>query len=108
VITYLIFALAVLGEIAATVSLKLSAGFTKPIPTMIVVIGYAIAFVALAKVLERGMPIGMVYAIWSAFGIAVVAGIGAVFFGERLTPTMVVGLLLVIGGVVTIELGSAH
>lgn len=107
-ITYLLLAVAILGEIAATVSLKLSEGFSKPIPTVVVVVGYVVAFVCLAKVLERGLPIGMAYAIWSAFGIAAVAGIGAVFFGDRLTPTMVVGLLLVIGGVVMIELGSAH
>jgi small multidrug resistance pump len=107
VVTYLIFGIAVLAEIAATVSLKLSAGLSKPIPTIVVVIGYLVAFAALAKVLDRGMPIGVAYAVWSAFGIAAVAGIGAVFFGERLTPTMVVGLMLVIGGVITIELGSA-
>ncbi|WNV91285.1 multidrug efflux SMR transporter [Umezawaea sp. Da 62-37] len=106
-LTYLIFAVAVLGEVAATVSLKVSAGFTRPVPTVIVVVGYLIAFTALAKVLERGMPIGLAYAVWSAFGIAAIAGIGAVFFGERLTPTMVVGLALVICGVITIELGSA-
>ncbi|PRY32596.1 DMT family transporter [Umezawaea tangerina] len=106
-LTYLIFAIAVLGEIAATVSLKLSAGFTRPIPTVVVVVGYLVAFTALARVLDRGMPIGVAYAVWSAFGIAAMAGIGAVFFGERLTPTMVVGLALVVCGVITIELGSA-
>lgn len=105
---YVVLAMAIVGEVAATVSLKLSEGFTKPIPSIIVVLGYLVAFGALSQVLKMGMPIGVAYAIWCAFGIAMVAGIGAVFLGEGLNPTMVVGLLLVIGGVVTIELGSAH
>jgi len=105
---YLVLAIAIVGEIAATVSLKLSEGFTKPIPSIVVVVGYAIAFTALSGVLKLGMPIGVAYAIWSAIGVAAVALVGAFFLGEELNPTMVVGLLLVIGGVVTIELGSAH
>lgn len=105
---YLVLAIAIIGEIAATVSLKLSEGFTKPIPSVVVVVGYAIAFIALSRALKLGMPIGVAYAIWAAIGVAAVAVIGAVFLGESLNPTMVVGLLLVIGGVVTIELGSAH
>jgi small multidrug resistance pump len=107
-IMYLTLAVAIVGEVAATVSLKLSEGFTKPVPAVVVVVGYLAAFTALARVLKLGMPIGVAYAIWAAIGVAAVAIIGAVFLGEHITPTMVVGLLLVIGGVVTLELGSAH
>lgn len=103
---YLALAVAIIGEVTATVSLKLSEGFSKPIPSAVVVVGYVIAFGALAKVLELGMPIGVAYAIWCAFGIAAVAGIGVVLFKEPLNATVVVGLVLVIAGVVAIELGS--
>ncbi|ACU40747.1 multidrug efflux SMR transporter [Actinosynnema pretiosum subsp. pretiosum] len=104
---YLLLALAIVAEVTATVSLKLSAGFTKLAPSVVVVIAYALAFGALSQVLKLGMPLGVAYAIWCAFGIAAVAAVGVVLFGERVNATMVVGLLLVIAGVVAIELGSS-
>jgi small multidrug resistance pump len=104
---YVLLAVAIVGEVTATVSLKLSAGFSKPVPSIIVVAGYVIAFLALAQVLKAGLPIGVAYAIWAAAGVALVALAGAAFLGETLTPTMIVGLVLVIGGVVLIEVGGA-
>ncbi|CAL9665518.1 Multidrug resistance protein EbrB [Actinosynnema sp. ALI-1.44] len=104
---YLLLALAIVGEVTATVSLKLSDGFTRPLPVVAVVVGYVVAFASLGFVLKLGMPIGVAYAIWCAFGIAAVAGIGVVVFQEPLNPTMVVGLVLVVAGVVAIEVGSA-
>ncbi len=103
---YLLLALAIVGEVAATVSLKLSDGFTRPWPVVVVVIGYLVAFSSLGYVLKLGMPIGVAYAIWCAFGIAAVAAAGVVLFGERLNFLMVAGLVLVVLGVVAIELGS--
>ncbi|MFC6091470.1 DMT family transporter [Saccharothrix lopnurensis] len=103
---YLVLAVAIVAEVAATVSLKLSEGFSRVVPSIVVVVGYLVAFTALGKVLHLGMPIGVAYAIWCAFGVAAVAGVGVVLFKEPLNATMVVGLLLVIAGVVAIELGS--
>ncbi|TQM82103.1 small multidrug resistance pump [Saccharothrix saharensis] len=103
---YLALAVAIVGEVTATVFLKLSEGFSKPLPSVVVVVGYLIAFGALSKVLQLGMPIGVAYAIWCAFGIAAVASVGVLVFGEPLNATMVVGLVLVIAGVVAIEVGS--
>lgn len=105
---YLVLAVAIAGEIAATISLKLSEGFTKLWPSVVVVAGYAIAFTMLSKALKMGMPIGVAYAIWSAVGVAAVAIIGWRFLGEHLNPTMIVGLVLVVAGVVTLELGRMH
>ncbi|MBW4715600.1 DMT family transporter [Saccharothrix obliqua] len=104
---YLLLALAIAGEVAATLSLKISDGFTKPWPVVVVVVGYLVAFTSLGFVLKLGMPIGVAYAIWCAFGIAAVAAAGVVLFGERLNPLMIGGLVLVVLGVVAIELGSA-
>ncbi|RKT51666.1 small multidrug resistance pump [Saccharothrix australiensis] len=103
---YLLLALAIVGEVTATVSLKLSEGFTKPWPVVAVVVGYLVAFASLGFVLKLGMPIGVAYAIWCAFGIAAVAGIGVVLFKEPLNLTTIIGLVLVVAGVVVIELGS--
>lgn len=105
---YVLLAVAILGEVFGTTALKLSEGFSRPVPSLLVVLGYAIAFGALGAVLKAGVPVGVAYAIWAAAGVALVAAIGAVFFGEQLTVTMVAGLALVIGGVVLLELGRVH
>jgi len=107
-VLYVYLAAAIIGEIAATVSLKLSEGFSKLWPSLVVVVGYAIAFTALSRALKLGMPVGVAYAVWSAIGVAAVALIGWKFLGETLNPTMVIGLALIIGGVVTLELGRTH
>ena len=105
---YLILAIAIVGEVAATTSLKLSENFSKPLPSVVVVVGYLVAFGVLAKLLKDGFPVGVAYAIWAAAGIAAVAAIGALFFAEPVNWTMAGGLLLIIGGVVMLELGRAH
>lgn len=103
-VAYLI--IAVVAEVSATISLKLSEGFSKPLPSVVVVVGYLIAFGALAMVLKAGMPVGVAYAIWAAAGVALVALIGAAFLGEQLTWPMILGLAMVIGGVVLLETGQ--
>ena len=105
---FLLLAAAICSEVLGTVSLKLSEGFSKTLPSVLVVVGYAGAFAALSAVLKLGLPVGVVYAIWSGAGVALVAAIGAVFLGETFSAVQVVGLALIIGGVVALELGSAH
>lgn len=105
---YLLLAFAIVSEVIGTVSLKLSEGFTKPVPSVFVVLGYAAAFAALASVLKAGVPVGVAYAIWSGAGVALVALIGAAFLGENVTSVQVGGLALIIGGVIALELGGAH
>lgn len=105
---YLLLALAIGAEVMGTVSLKLSEGFSKLVPSILVVVGYGIAFATLAQVLKLGLPIGVAYAIWAAAGVALVAVIGALFLGETMTWTMAGGLVLVIAGVVLLELGRSH
>jgi small multidrug resistance pump len=107
VVAYLLLALAIIGEVTATVSLKLSDGFSRLGPSVVVVLGYLVAFTSLGFVLKLGMPIGVAYAIWCAFGIAAVAAVGVAVFNEPFSWTMALGIVLVICGVVTIELGSA-
>ena len=105
---WLLLAGAILSEVTATISLKLSDGFSKLVPTVIVVIGYICAFILLTQVLKRGMSIGVAYGIWAAVGVALVALVGALFLGDSLTLVQVGGLVLVGGGVLAIELGAAH
>lgn len=103
---YLLLAIAIAAEVSATVSLKVSDGFSKLGPSIVVVVGYVIAFVALAAVLKLGMPVGVAYAVWSAIGVAAVALIGVFFLNEPINLTMIAGLVLVIGGVALVEVGA--
>ncbi|GAA5059773.1 hypothetical protein GCM10023318_40640 [Nocardia callitridis] len=106
--TLLFLALAIVSEVTATVSLKLSEGFSKLVPSIVVVLGYGAAFLFLSQALKRGMAIGVAYGIWSAVGVAAIALIGALFLGERLNLVQVGGIGLVILGVLALELGGAH
>jgi small multidrug resistance pump len=99
---------AVVAEVAGTISLRYSDGFTRLLPSAITVIGYGTAFYLLAQVLKAGMSIGVAYGVWAALGVSLVALIGALFLGDGLTWVQVGGIALVIGGVLALELGAAH
>ncbi|MGW8528152.1 MULTISPECIES: DMT family transporter [Nocardiopsidaceae] len=99
---------AIAAEVTATTSLKLSEGFSRLIPSVVVVVGYVAAFAMLSQALARGMDLGVAYGVWAAAGIALVAVIGALFLGESLTWVQVGGIALVIGGVMALEMGGAH
>ncbi len=95
-------ALAIGSEIVATVSLKLSDGFTKPIPAVVVVVGYGISFYAMSIAL-RSIPLGVVYAVWSGVGTAAIVLIGFFLFREMLDTIKVAGIGLIIIGVVMLN-----
>ena len=98
---------AIVTEVVATVFLKLSDGFTRWVPSTVVVVGYLISFVLLAKLLTRDMSLGVVYAVWSAVGVALIALVDVIWFDERLSAVQIAGLFLVIAGVSALELGAA-
>lgn len=106
--TYLLLAAAILCEVSGTVALRLSEGFSKLAPSAIAVAGYVVALVLLSIVLKRGLTIGVTYAIWSACGVALVALIGVLAWGERLSWIQIAGVGFVIAGVAALELGGSH
>lgn len=95
---------AIAVEVLATSMLKTTEGFTRVLPTLACLAGYAVSFALVAQVVQR-MPVGVVYAVWSGVGTAAVAGIGVAFLGESLNAVKAVGLVLVIIGVVALNLG---
>ena len=99
---------AILAEVTGTIALRFSEGFSRLVPSVVVVLGYGAAFVALSEALVRGMPVGVAYGVWAALGVTLVALIGAAFLGESLTWIQVGGIGLVIAGVLALELGRAH
>jgi small multidrug resistance pump len=107
-VTYLLLALAIGSEVVGTVSLRQSDGFTRLFPSIVVVVGYITAFAVLAVVLKRGLSISVAYAIWAGAGVALVAAVGALFLGDKLSAVQIAGLVLVVAGVVALELGASH
>lgn len=98
---------AITAEVLATSFLKLSDGLTKLLPSLVVAICYIAAFTLLAQALKK-IELGIAYAIWSGLGTAAIALIGVVFMGESVTTTKVLGLVLIVGGVVMLNLTSHH
>lgn len=98
-------AVAIVFEVIATSALRSAEGFTRPLPSLVCVIGYAVA-IYLLSLTVRTLPTGVVYAIWSGLGIVLVAAIAWFRDGQRLDAPAVVGLGLIVAGVVVVNLMS--
>jgi small multidrug resistance pump len=103
--TYIFLAIAIIGEVIATSALKPAAGFSKLLPSMLVIAGYGTAFYFLSLTL-RTMPIGIVYALWSGVGVALISVIGWVVFKQSLDLAAIVGITLIVIGVVILNVFS--
>ncbi|OJA05549.1 multidrug efflux SMR transporter [Halomonas sp. QHL1] len=103
--TFVYLVLAIVAEVIATSALKASMGFTRPLPSLVVVVGYGLAFYLLSLVL-RTLPVGVAYAIWAGLGIVLVTLVGIVIFGEKPDLPAVVGISLIVAGVVMLQVFS--
>lgn len=99
---YLYLAIAIVAEVIATNALKASDGFTKLLPSLVVVGGYGAAFYLLALVLET-IPVGLAYAIWAGLGIVLVALVAALVFRQMPDLPGLIGMALIVAGVVIIS-----
>lgn len=102
---WLCLMLAIVAEVAATAALRASAGFTRFWPSVIVVLGYAVAFGLLARIVHV-LPVGVVYAIWSGVGMVLISLVGYVVYAQRLDGPAAFGIALIVAGVVVIQLFS--
>ena len=102
---YLYLGIAVAAEVIATSALKASDGFTRPLPTVVVALGYGIAFYFLSLVLKT-VPVGVAYAIWSGAGIVLIGLIGWLALKQPLDLPAMLGMGLIIAGVAVIQLFS--
>jgi small multidrug resistance pump len=103
--TYLFLLIAIISEVIATSALKSTHGFTRLLPSLLVVGGYATAFYFLSLTL-RTMPVGVAYAIWSGLGIALVTAVAWIFLGQRLDLPAICGLSLIVTGVLVLTIFS--
>lgn len=100
-------AIAVVSEVTASLCLRASEGFTRLVPSVAVVLGYSLAFFSLSRALTAGMSLGHAYAVWAGIGVALIAVLGVVVFGDHFTPVQIGGVVLVVMGVIAIEVGRA-
>jgi|SRR5215216_5756437 len=103
--TALILFFAILSEVIAATALKLSDGFTKILPSVIVVVGYGVSFYLLSISLKV-IPIGLAYAIWSGVGIVLTVIAGILIWRESLDWARVIGIIFIILGILLINLFS--
>lgn len=102
---YFYLAIAILAEVAATSALKASEEFTRLVPSLVVIVGYGVAFYLLTLVL-RSIPVGVTYAIWAGAGIVLVALVGAVLYKQVPDIPAIIGIGLIVAGVVVINVFS--
>ena len=103
--TWLLLAIAIVAEVIATLALKSSAGFTRLLPSALVVAGYGTAFYLLSNSLKF-LPVGVVYAVWSGAGIVLVSLAGILLYDERLNTPAILGIALIVGGIIILNLSS--
>jgi small multidrug resistance pump len=99
--------LAIASEVAGTAGLKASEGFGRVSPSVLAVIGYALAFYFLAQSLKY-IPLGVAYAIWSGLGTVGSVLLGLLIWKEALGPAHVLGIALIVFGVVVLNVAPGH
>nr|WP_317984041.1 multidrug efflux SMR transporter [Affinibrenneria salicis] len=99
-------AVAIVMEVIATTCLKASDGFTRWLPGGITIVCYALSFWCLS-ITMRTLPIGIIYAIWSGVGIVLIGIIGWLVYGQKLDLPALIGLGMIIGGVVVVNVFSS-
>lgn len=102
---WIFLSVAIVAEVIATSALKASAGFSKPWPSVLVVVGYGIAFYLLALTL-RTIPVGIAYAVWSGAGIVLITAVAWLLYGQKLDLPAFIGMGLIISGVVVLNVFS--
>lgn len=105
---WFLLVIAIVSEVIGSTGLKASSGFTKLIPSVVVVMGYASAFYFLSLALKT-IPLSTAYAVWSGLGTALIAMLGWLFLKEPMNLSIAFGIILIIAGVVILNLASrAH
>lgn len=99
---YLALGIAIVAEVIATSALKASNGFTRAMPSLAVVAGYAIAFYCLSLAL-RTVPVGIAYAIWSGLGMVLISLAAFVLYGQRIDLPGWIGIAFILCGVVILN-----
>ncbi|WP_439114819.1 SMR family transporter [Hydrogenophaga sp.] len=99
---WLVLGMAIVAEVIGTSALKASEGFTRLVPSVVVVLGYAVAFYGLSLVLKT-LPVGIAYAVWSGLGIVLITLVAFVMYGQKIDLPGLIGMGLIVAGVVVLN-----
>ena len=102
---WLLLLLAISAEVIGTSCLKLSQGFSRPVPTLVVLSAYAISMTLMSRVVQV-LPMGLTYALWSGIGIVAIVLIGLLVYRQVPTQGQLIGMALITAGVITVNLQS--
>ncbi|WP_322094226.1 DMT family transporter [Paraburkholderia bannensis] len=102
---WLILAIAIVAEVIATSALRASNGFSRLVPSVIVVVGYGVSFYCLSLTLKT-LPVGIVYAVWSGVGIVLITLVAMALYKQVPDLPATIGLGLIVAGVLVLNLFS--
>ncbi len=97
--------LAILAEVTGTTSIKLSNGFSKIDPSILVFVFYVLSL-SLLNFALKGLGVGIAYAIWSGVGTALIVIIGVFYFSEQMTFLKMISIVFIVLGVIGLQLGE--
>ena len=104
---WILLLVAIGSEVIGTSCLKLSEGFSKPIPTVVVLVAYATAMLLLSRVVQT-IPLGITYALWSGIGIVAIVLVGLFAYKQVPSPGQLVGIATITAGVIIVNLTGKH
>jgi len=100
--SYLDLSVAIVAEVVGTAALKAARGFTRPVPSLLVVLGYGLAFFFLARALQT-IPLGIAYAVWSGAGVVLITLLGRWLYRQTLDLAALTGMALIVAGVSVLQ-----
>jgi small multidrug resistance pump len=103
--SYFYLALAILFEVCGTTCMKLSEGFTKLLPSVLIFVFYGISFIAFTIALKK-LDVSVAYAIWAGLGVSMISLIGYLGFSEPMPPVRMISLALIVFGVIGLHLST--
>ena len=104
---WILLLVAIGSEVIGTSCLKLSEGFSKPIPTLIVLVAYSTSMLLLSRVVQT-IPLGITYALWSGIGIIAIVLVGLLAYRQMPSPGQLVGISMITAGVILVNLTGKH
>ena len=100
---WILLLLAIAAEVLGTSLLKLSAGFSRPLPSLLVVAAYSTSMLLLSRVVQT-IPLGVTYALWSGVGIVAIVLVGLLAYRQVPSTGQLLGMALITAGVITVNL----
>ena len=104
---WILLLLAIGSEVIGTSCLKLSQGFSRPIPTLVVLAAYSTSMLLLSRVVQT-IPLGITYALWSGIGIIAIVLVALLAYKQVPSPGQLVGIAMITAGVIIVNLTGKH